>query len=245
MTSVLEGRNSVLEALRSGRPIGKIFLAKNVERHSVIAEIIHLAQVNGVPLEYVERLAIDRQSETAANQGVIAYTISKEYLDLDELLTITKDKNEPALFIILDGVEDPHNLGAILRTAEASGIHGVIVREKRAVGLTPTVEKASAGAIEYIPISRVTNISQTIEYLKKNNIWVVGIDQTGKTNYTRIDYKTPTAIVIGGEGKGLSDLVKKHCDFLASIPMKGKITSLNASVAAGVVMYEALKQRSL
>jgi 23S rRNA (guanosine2251-2'-O)-methyltransferase len=244
MASILEGRNPVLEALRSGRPIGKIFLAKNVERHSVIAEIIHLAKTKGIPLDYVERPAIDRQSETGAHQGILAYTISKEYLELDELLTISKDKNENPLYIILEGIEDPHNLGAILRTAEASGIHGVIVREKRAVGLTPTVEKASAGATEYIPISRVTNISQTIEYLKKNNIWVVGIDQAGKTNYTRMDYKTPTAIVIGGEGKGLSDLVKKHCDFLASIPMKGKITSLNASVAAGVVMYEAFKQRS-
>jgi 23S rRNA (guanosine2251-2'-O)-methyltransferase len=244
MASILEGRNPVLEALRAGRPISKIFLAKNVERHSVIAEIIYIAKTKGIPLEYVERTAIDRQSETGANQGILAYTISKEYLDLDELLTISKDKNENPLYIILDGIEDPHNLGAILRTAEASGIHGVIVREKRAVGLTPTVEKTSAGAIEYIPISRVTNISQTIEYLKKNNIWVVGVDQDGKTNYTRIDYKIPTAIVIGGEGKGLSDLVKKHCDFLASIPMKGKITSLNASVAAGVVMYEALNQRS-
>jgi 23S rRNA (guanosine2251-2'-O)-methyltransferase len=244
MTGILEGRNPVLEALRSGRPIGKIFLAKNIERHSIIAEIIHLAQTRGIPVEYVERLAIDRQSETRANQGILAYTISKEYLELDQLMAISQDKNEPPLFIILDGIEDPHNLGAILRTAEASGIHGVIVREKRAVGLTPTVAKASAGAIEYIPISRVTNLSQTIEFLKKNNIWVVGIDQTGKTNYTRIDYKIPTAIVIGGEGKGLSDLVKKHCDFLASIPMKGKITSLNASVAAGVVMYEALKQRT-
>jgi 23S rRNA (guanosine2251-2'-O)-methyltransferase len=244
MASILEGRNPVLEALRAGRPISKIFLAKNIERHSVIAEIIYIAKTKGIPLEYVERAAIDRQSETGANQGILAYTISKEYLDLDELLSISKDKNENPLYIILDGIEDPHNLGAILRTAEASGIHGVIVREKRAVGLTPIVEKASAGAIEYIPISRVTNISQTIEYLKKNNIWVVGIDQAGKTNYTRIDYKTPTAIVIGGEGKGLSDLVKKHCDFLASIPMKGKITSLNASVAAGVVMYEALDQRS-
>jgi 23S rRNA (guanosine2251-2'-O)-methyltransferase len=244
MASTLEGRNPVLEALRAGRPISKIFLAKNIERHSVIAEIIYIAKTKGIPLEYVERAAIDRQSETGANQGILAYTISKEYLDLDELLSISKDKNENPLYIILDGIEDPHNLGAILRTAEASGIHGVIVREKRAVGLTPIVEKASAGAIEYIPISRVTNISQTIEYLKKNNIWVVGIDQAGKTNYTRIDYKTPTAIVIGGEGKGLSDLVKKHCDFLASIPMKGKITSLNASVAAGVVMYEALDQRS-
>jgi 23S rRNA (guanosine2251-2'-O)-methyltransferase len=244
MSSILEGRNPVLEALRSGRPISKIFLARNIERHSVIAEILHLAQSKGIPVEYVERPAIDRQSETGANQGIIAYTISKEYMELDDLLSISASRKESPLYVILDGVEDPHNLGAILRTAEASGMHGVIVREKRAVGLTPTVEKASAGATEYIPISRVTNISQTIEYLKKQNIWVVGIDQAGDTEYTRIDYKTPTAIVIGGEGKGLSDLVKKRCDFLASIPMKGRITSLNASVAAGVVMYEALKQRS-
>jgi 23S rRNA (guanosine2251-2'-O)-methyltransferase len=243
MASTLEGRNPVLEALRAGRPMSKIFLARNIERHSIIGEIIFLAKSKGIPLEYVDRLALDRQSETGANQGVLAYTISKEYVDLDELLTISINKNEPPLYVLLDGVEDPHNLGAILRTAEASGIHGVIVREKRAVGITPTVEKASAGATEYIPVSRVTNISQTIEYLKNNNIWVVGIDQTGKIDYTRIDYKTPAAIVIGSEGKGLSDLVKKHCDFLASIPMKGKITSLNASVAAGLVMYEALKQR--
>jgi 23S rRNA (guanosine2251-2'-O)-methyltransferase len=244
MTSILEGRNPIMEALKADRPISKIFFAKNNERHGVIADIIHLAQIKGIPIEYVERQAIDRQSETGANQGVIAFTMSKEYIDLDELLNISKEKNEPPLYIILDGIEDPHNLGAILRTAEASGIHGVIVREKRAVGLTPTVEKASAGAVEYIPISRVINISQTIEYLKKNNLWIVGIDQAGRTYYDDIDYKIPTAIVIGGEGKGLSDLVQKHCDFLASIPMKGKITSLNASVAAGVIMYEALKQRT-
>jgi 23S rRNA (guanosine2251-2'-O)-methyltransferase len=245
MASILEGRNPILEALRSGRPIGKIFLARNVERHSVIAEIIHQAQNKGIPVEYVDRAAIDRQSETGANQGIIAYTISKEYIELDELLRISKNKNENALYLVLDGIEDPHNLGAILRTAEASGMHGVIVREKRAVGLTPTVEKASAGAIEYVPICRVTNISRTIESLKESNIWVVGIDQAGTIDYTRIDYKIPTAIVVGGEGKGLSDLVKKSCDFLASIPMKGKINSLNASVAAGVVMYEAVKQRTL
>ncbi len=150
----------------------------------------------------------------------------------------------PAFLIVLDGIEDPHNLGAILRTADAVGAHGVVVREKRAVGLTPAVEKASAGAIEYVPVARVTNISKTIDTLKRRNIWVVGIDQAGSTEYTSVDYKPPTAIVIGGEGKGVSDLVKKNCDFLAFIPMKGKISSLNASVAAGVLMYEVLKQRS-
>jgi 23S rRNA (guanosine2251-2'-O)-methyltransferase len=243
MSNTIEGRNPVLEALRSGRPIGKILMARTIGRHSIIAEIIHLAQTKGIPIEYIEPQAIDRLSETGATQGILAYASAKEYVELEELLAISKEKNEPPLLVILDGVEDPQNLGAILRTAEASGIHGVVVREKRAVGLTPIVEKASAGALEYVSVARVVNISQTIRTLKQNNIWVVGIDQSGDTNYTRVDYKTSTAIVIGGEGKGLSDLVKKNCDFLAFIPMKGKISSLNASVAAGVVMYEALKQR--
>jgi 23S rRNA (guanosine2251-2'-O)-methyltransferase len=244
MLNTIEGRNPVLEALRSGRPISKILLAKNIERHSIIAEIIHLAHSNSVPIEYVERQGIDRQSQTGANQGIIAFTAAREYADLEDLLAIPRAKNEPAFFIILDGLEDPHNLGAILRTADTAGAHGVIIRERRAVGLTPIVEKASAGAIEYIPVARVTNISQTIETLKQNNVWIIGIVQSGDTNYTKVDYKPPTAIVIGGEGKGLADLVQKNCDFLAFIPMKGKITSLNASVAAGVVMYEVLKQRS-
>jgi 23S rRNA (guanosine2251-2'-O)-methyltransferase len=245
MPNIIEGRNPVLEALRSGRPIGKILLFRNIERHSNIAEIIHMAQSRGIPVEYVERQTIDRLSETGANQGIIAYTVAKDYVDLDELLAVSKDKNEPAFLVILDGIEDPHNLGAILRTADAAGVHGVIVREKRAVGLTSIVEKASAGAVEYVPVSRVTNINQTIQSLKQNDIWVVGIDQDGNTDYSRIDYKPSTAIVIGGEGKGLSELVKKNCDFLARIPMKGKISSLNASVAAGVIMYEVLKQRTM
>jgi 23S rRNA (guanosine2251-2'-O)-methyltransferase len=243
MDNLIEGRNPVLEALRSDRPITKILLAKNIERHSSIGEIIHLAGIRRIPIEYVDRQAIDRLSETRANQGVLALTAAKEYTGLDEMLEIPVKKNEPALFIILDGVEDPQNLGTIVRTAEATGAHGVIVRERRAVGLTAAVEKASAGALEYVPVARVTNISQTIETLKKNNIWIIGIDQSGKDNYTRIDYKLPTAIVIGGEGKGISELVIKHCDFLASIPMVGKITSLNASAAAAVVLYEVLNQR--
>jgi len=243
MTNTIEGRNPVLEALHSNRPIGKILLAKNSERHGVIAEIIHLAQSSAIPIEYVERPAIDRLSQTSANQGVLAITIVKEYAELEELLAITRSKNEPALYVVLDGIEDPHNLGAILRTADASGVHGVIIRERRAVGLTPVVEKASAGAIEYVPVVSVANISRTLETLKKNNVWVVGIDQSAEANYTEIDYKPATAIVIGGEGKGLSDLVKKNCDFLASIPMKGKIASLNASVAAAVALYEVVRQR--
>jgi 23S rRNA (guanosine2251-2'-O)-methyltransferase len=240
----IEGRNPVLEALKSGRPIGKILFAKNIERHGVIAEIIHLARLGGIPVEYVERQAIDRQSETSANQGVIAIASAKEYTNLDELLAIPQVKSEPALYILLDGLQDPYNLGSILRTAEAAGAHGVVIRERRSVGLTSTVEKASAGALEYMPVARVTNIAQTMAVLKENNIWTVGLDQAANTGYTGIDYRPPTALVIGGEGQGLSDLVKKNCDFLASIPMQGRINSLNASVAAGVILYEVLRQRA-
>jgi len=244
MDNTIEGRNPVLEALRSGRPINKILLIKNVGRHGTVAEILYLAQQNGVLLEYVERQVIDRLGQSGANQGIIALTAAKEYIGLDELLAIPAEKGQAAFFIILDGLEDPHNLGAIIRTADAAGAHGVIIRERRAVGLTSVVEKASAGALEYVPVARVTNISQTIETLKKNNVWVIGIDQAGQADYTKIDYKPATAFVIGAEGQGLSDLVRKNCDFLAAIPMHGHITSLNASVAAAVVMYEVIKQRT-
>jgi 23S rRNA (guanosine2251-2'-O)-methyltransferase len=240
----IEGRNPVLEALRSGRPLGKILLAKNIERHGNIADILHLAQTAGVPVEYVDRQAIDRQSQTGAHQGVMALTSAKEYVDLDELLEIPARVNEVPFLVVLDGVEDPHNLGAILRTADAAGVHGVIIRERRAAGLTAAVEKASAGAVEYVPVAREVNISQTIRTLKKKDIWIVGVDQTTRAEYTQIDYRVPVAIVIGGEGGGLSDLVRKNCDFLARIPMKGKIASLNASVAAAVIMYEVVRQRS-
>jgi len=192
----------------------------------------------------VARRVIDKSSTTSAHQGVIAYTAAKEYVALEDLLIISRERNEPPLYCILDGIEDPHNLGAILRTAEASGIHGVIIRSRRAVGLTAAVAKASAGAVEYVPVARVSNISQAMVTLKRNSVWVVGIDPTGEIDYSQVDFRLPTAIVIGSEGKGLSDLVKKRCDSLASIPMQGKITSLNASIAAALVMYEALKQRS-
>jgi 23S rRNA (guanosine2251-2'-O)-methyltransferase len=209
----------------------------------VIAEILNLAKTKGTPVEYVDETVIRRLSFTAASQGIIAYVAPKDYVSLDDLLAISKSKNEAPLYCILDGIEDPGNLGAILRTADAAGFHGIIVREKRAVGLTPIVAKTSAGAIEYVPVCRVVNISQTIEFLKKENIWVIGIDMAGSVEYTKIDYKIPTAIVIGGEGAGLSDLVRKRCDTIASIPSRGKIASLNASVATAIVMYEAFRQR--
>ena len=243
MADTIEGKNPVIEALKSGRPINKVLLARNIGRHSAVAEILNLSRSRKIPVEFVERRFIDKLAITSSHQGVIAYTSIKEYITLDDLLTISTDKKEPPLYCILDGIEDPYNLGAIIRTAEASGIHGVVTRSRRAVGLTATVAKASAGAVEYVPVARVSNISQAMLELGKNGVWVVGIDQTGKIPYSQVDFKLPTAIVIGSEGKGLSDLVKKRCDSLAFIPMLGRITSLNASIAAALVMYEAFKQR--
>ena len=243
MSDIIEGRNPVLELLRAGRSINKILISNSVQRHSIIAEILNLAKTKGTPVEFVDESVIRRLSFTAASQGIIAYVSPKEYVTLDDLLTISHIKNEPPLYCILDGIEDPQNLGAILRTADATGFHGIVVRERRAVGLTTIVAKASAGAIEYVPVARVANISQAIEFLKKANVWVIGVDMAGSTDYNKIDYKIPTAIVIGNEGAGLSDLVRKRCDTIVSIPMKGKIGSLNASVATAIVMYEAFRQR--
>jgi len=242
---IIEGRNPVIEALRAGRPISKIVMDRNAQLHGAAAQILQLAKSRGVMVELVDKQAIDRQSVTGSSQGVMAFAAAKDYVSLDDLFSISLEKREPALYLVLDGIEDPHNLGAMLRTAEATGVHGVVIRERRAVGLTPAAVKASAGAVEYVPVAMVTNISQAIIALKKNNVWVTGIDTAGEQDYTRVDFNLPAAIVIGGEGKGLSDLARKRCDSIASIPMKGQVSSLNASVAAAVVMYEALRQRAL
>jgi 23S rRNA (guanosine2251-2'-O)-methyltransferase len=244
MSDIIQGRNPLLEALKSGRSVNKILLARNIGRHSSIAEIIHLSRDKRIPVEFVDRRVIDEACESFNHQGVIAYASVKEYVSLDDLFDESRKRDEEPLYCILDGIEDPHNLGAILRTADASGVHGVIVRSRRAVGLTSIVEKTSAGAVEYIPVARVSNISQAIQILKQHNIWIIGVDASGKAKYTQIDYKLPTAIVIGSEGKGVSDLVRKNCDSLVSIPMRGNINSLNASVAAALVTYEAFRQRS-
>jgi len=244
MTNIIEGKNPVIELLKSGHPVNKILLADNIKPGDAVAEMLRLARAKGIPVERVPRHIIDKQSITSANQGVIAYAAVKEYVSLNDLLAVSAEKNEPPLYVILDGIEDPQNLGSILRTAYASGIHGVIIRERGAAGLTATVAKASAGAVWYMPVASVSSIAQAIETLKKNNIWVIGIDRSGEAEYTQMDFKSPTAIVIGSEGKGLSELVRKRCDFMAHIPMRGEITSLNASVAAALVMYEAFKQRS-
>jgi 23S rRNA (guanosine2251-2'-O)-methyltransferase len=205
---------------------------------------LRLARERGIPFEYVDRKALEKCASTAAHQGVLAYAAAKEYISLEDLLSISHTKGEPPLYCILDGLEDPHNLGAILRTADAAGTHGLIIRNRREVGLTPVVAKASAGAIEYVPVARVANIAQAIETLKKNGVWVVGIEACGSVTFDKVDYRLPTAIVIGGEGAGIADLVRKKCDVLASIPMHGRISSLNASVAAALVMYEASRQRT-
>ena len=244
MPDVIAGKNPVLEALKAGRPLNKILLAKNIRNDPAVNEILSRARDRGIPVEFLERQAIERQSLTNISQGVLAYTASKDYVTLDDLLAKPKNTGEAALFCILDGIEDPMNLGAILRSAGATGVQGVIVRSRRAVGLTSIVAKASAGAIEYVPVARVANIAETIETLKKNNVWVTGIDMDGKVDFEKVDFKLPSAIVIGGEGKGLSPLVRKRCDTVARIPMKGQIASLNASVAAALVMYAAFRQRN-
>ncbi len=243
MADIIEGRNPVIEALKTGRPINKVLLARHIGLHSAVAEILTLAKSRRIPVEYVERRFIDRLTTTSSHQGVIAYASIKEYVDLEDLLTISREKNESPLYCILDGIEDPQNLGAIIRTAAASGTQGVIIRSRRAVGLTAAVAKASAGAVEYVPVARVSNISQAMVALKRSGIWVVGIDQAGEIPYSQVDFKLPTAMVIGSEGRGLSDLVRERCDSLASIPMLVGIASLNASVAAALVMYEAFRQR--
>jgi len=243
MTNIVEGKNPVLEALRAGRPVNKIMLVKGIKNDSTISEIMEKAREKKIPVEYVERHILDRQSMKDNSRGIIAFTASHDYATLDELLEIPVKISEPALFCVLDGIEDPANLGAILRTAWGTGVHGVIIRSRRAAGLTSAVARTSAGAIEHVPVVRVVNISHTIKTLKKNDIWVTGIETTGEVDYASVDFTLPSAIVIGSEGKGLSPLVRKHCDTVARIPMKGAINSLNASVAAALVMHQAFRQR--
>jgi len=207
----------------------------------------HEAEVppsEGIPLEFVNEQVMRKFSISGNDRGVIAVTASKEYVSLDDLLAVSREKSEAPLYCVLDGIEDPQNLGAILRTADATGFHGIIIRERRAAGLTSAVARTSAGAIEYVPVARVVNITQTIERLKKEAVWVVGIEMSGQQDYHGVDFTLPTAIVIGSEGKGVSDLVKKHCDTIACIPTTGRIGSLNASVAAALVMYRAFRQRN-
>lgn len=236
------GRNAVLEALKSGRVIDSIACLPSNEATGSLKAIISKAKERKIILKQMSRKALDLISGGKSHQGVVAFVGAKECCTVEEILNYAESKNEPPFVIIADCIEDPHNLGAIIRTAECAGAHGIIIPKRRAAGLTESVDKSSAGALEYVNIARVSNIPSTIEYLKSKGLWIYGADMDGK-NYTSQDLKGSVALVIGSEGKGISKLVRDKCDFILSLPMKGKINSLNASVAAGILMYEVMRQR--
>jgi 23S rRNA (guanosine2251-2'-O)-methyltransferase len=237
----IEGRNAVLEAFRSGKTIDKLYVQDGCQ-DGPVRSITREAKRHDTIINYVAKERLDQLSETGRHQGVIAVSAAYAYAEVEDILKNAEEKGEPPFIIILDGIEDPHNLGAIIRTANQAGAHGVIIPKRRAVGLTATVARASAGAINYTPVAKVTNLSQTIKELKERGIWFACADMDGTLMYD-LDLTGPIGLVIGNEGDGVSALVKKNCDFVASIPMKGDIDSLNASVAAGVLSYEIVRQR--
>jgi 23S rRNA (guanosine2251-2'-O)-methyltransferase len=239
--NIIYGINAVAEALRARRRAFEwVGVAK--ERHDLrLQRVVDECRRNGVAVRFLGRPELDRMAGNNAHQGVVAVTSAKQYNDLDDV--IAAKRGQYSLLVVLDGIEDPHNLGAILRTADAAGADGVVIPERRAVGVTPTVTKASAGASEHLPIAKVTNIARTVEELKDRNLWIVGLDERGTQTYESLDYNMDCAVVLGAEGKGVHELVRKKCDFLVSIPMLGKVASLNVSVAAAVVLYEIVRQR--
>ncbi len=238
----VEGRNAVIELLESGRDINKIFIS-NGEKHGSINKIITMAKQKKVLVTEVNKTKLKEMAKTENYQGVIAIVPPFEYCDVDDILEESKKRNEDPFIVILDGIEDPHNLGSIIRTSETAGVHGIIIPKRRAASVNSTVAKVSAGAVEYMKIARVNNLTETIKYLKDKGIWICGTDISTDTYYDKQDFTGPIAIIIGSEGFGMSRLVKENCDFLVKIPMKGNITSLNASVSAGIVIYEAVKQK--
>ena len=239
---IVEGRNAVLELLNSDRDINKIFVQAG-EKHGSINKIIAIAKENKVVVTEVEKSKLDFMSKENNHQGVIAVVPPFNYCEVEDILEVAKQRNEDAFILILDGIEDPHNLGSIIRTAETAGVHGIIIPKRRSVTVNSTVCKVSAGAVEHMKIARVNNINETIRKLKENGLWIIGTDMNTNTYYYNQDLKGDIAIVIGSEGFGISRLVKENCDMLVKIPMKGKITSLNASVSAGIIIYEAVKPR--
>lgn len=239
---MIAGRNAVFEAIRSGRAIDRLFVQDNAE--GSIGKILAEARRRGLTCTKVSRAALDRMTGGVVHQGVAAQAAAHTYASVEEILQIAKNRGEDPLLILLDGLEDPHNLGAIMRSAECAGAHGVVIPKHASVGLTETVAKASAGAIEYLPVARVTNLVQTMEKLKEHGLWIAACDM-GESLYYEADLTGPLAIVVGNEGKGISRLVKEHCDLTVSIPLKGKINSLNASNAAAIIVYEARRQRDL
>lgn len=235
------GRNPVVEALKSERDIHKLWIAEGAQKGQM-QSIIRLAKERNIIVQFVPRQKIDKMAE-GNHQGVIAQVAAYQYADIDDLFSNAAKKGEDPFFIILDELEDPHNLGSILRTADATGVHGIIIPKHRSVGLTATVAKLSSGAIEYIPVARVTNLARTIDELKERGVWIFGTDIKKSSDYRTMDASLPLAIVIGSEGKGIGRLIKEKCDFLIHLPMKGSVTSLNASVAAALLMYEVHRKR--
>lgn len=239
---IVLGRNSVLELLESDRDINKIYIQSG-EKHGSINKIISIARQRKIVISEIDKQKINQIAQNANHQGVVAVVPPFNYCEVEDILEEAKSRNEDPFVIILDGIEDVHNLGSIIRTAETAGVHGIIIPKRRAASVNSTVNKVSAGAVEHMKVARVNNINETITYLKDNGLWICGTDMDTNTYYYNQDLKGPIGIVIGSEGYGMSRLVKENCDFLVKIPMKGKITSLNASVSAGIVIYEAVKQR--
>lgn len=237
----VEGRNAVLEAFRSGKTVDKLFVQEHCE-DGPVRSILREAKKQDTIVKFVKKERLDQLSETGKHQGVIAVTAAYAYAEIEDILAAAGEKGEPPFLFLLDNIEDPHNLGAIIRTANLAGAHGVIIPKNRAAGLTATVARTSAGALNYTPVAKVTNMARTIEALKKEGMWFVCADMDGTSMYD-LDLKGPIGLVIGNEGEGVSKLVKEKCDFIASIPMKGDIDSLNASVAAGILAYEIVRQR--
>ncbi|MCR4909303.1 MAG: 23S rRNA (guanosine(2251)-2'-O)-methyltransferase RlmB [Lachnospiraceae bacterium] len=240
-SGIIEGRNAVIEALRSGRTVERIFVLDG-SHEGALETVKREAKKRGIRIDFADRSRLDNLSPSGAHQGVVAYVASFNYAEVEELLSKAEERGEPPFLIFLDGIEDPHNLGAIIRTANASGAHGVVIPKNRAAGLTAAVAKASAGALNYTGVARVTNLGRTMEELKEKGFWFVCADMQGESMYS-LDLTGPIGLVIGAEGDGVSRLVREKCDFTASIPMKGEIDSLNASVAAGVLAYEIVRQR--
>ena len=239
---VLVGRNAVTEALKSGRGINKLWIASG-DREGSVAEIAALAKERGIVVQYVERAKIEALAVGHRHQGVLAYVAPVSYAELDDILKAAEEKGEAPFLVLLDELEDPHNLGALLRTADATGVHGILIPKRRSVSLNATVAKTSAGAVEYVPVARIGNIAQTLKKLKEKGFWVAGADMDGEKAYYEADLTGPLVLVVGSEGRGMSRLTKEACDFIVSMPMVGRINSLNASVAGSILMYESMRQR--
>lgn len=239
---VLVGRNAVTEALKSGRGINKLWIASG-DREGSVAEIAALAKERGIVVQYVERAKIEALAGGHRHQGVLAYVAPVPYAELEEILKAAEEKGEAPFLVLLDELEDPHNLGALLRTADATGVHGILIPKRRSVSLNATVAKTSAGAVEYVPVARIGNIAQTLKKLKEKGFWVAGADMDGEKAYYEADLTGPLVLVVGSEGKGMSRLTKEACDFIVRMPMVGRINSLNASVAGSILMYESMRQR--